>query len=99
MKLTYSSHFKNDLIRIQNYISQDSIENANKFIQKVFKCIEQVEKSPFIGTYLNNKIKADLKYRYRLLSSYIIIYQVKENEIIIETILHQKRDFRKLRFN
>lgn len=81
-----------DLDAISEYISQDSPENAKKFIQEIFKNVENLSTFPFMGRTVpdqsNEKIREILHKNYR------IIYEIKDDFVEVLIIIHGSRILR-----
>lgn len=81
-----------DLDAISEYISQDSPENAKKFIQEIFKKVENLSTFPFMGRTVpdqsNEKIREILHKNYR------IIYEIKDDFVEVLIIIHGSRILR-----
>ncbi len=86
-----------DLKDIKNYIAEDSELEAEKVINKILIDIERLSQFPESGTFLKNKIRCSLKYRYIITYSYATVYYVENDDVIILTVLHLARDFSALR--
>lgn len=81
-----------DLDAISEYISKGSPENAKKFIQDIFKKVENLSTFPFMGRTVpdrsNEKIHEILHKNYR------IIYEIKEDLVEVLIVIHGSRILR-----
>lgn len=82
-----------DLQDIKNYIAEDSIQQAEKVINKILDDMERLTVLPEVGTRLMNKIRCSGKYRYIITYSYATVYFIEGENVIIVTVLHLARDF------
>ncbi|ANI89030.1 hypothetical protein A9P82_06820 [Arachidicoccus ginsenosidimutans] len=88
-QIIYAESALKDIEHIKDYISADSISNANKFILAIDKKIDTLEKYPEIG----KPVFPD-KYnglRQLLHKSYRIIYHYDKDVVTVVTIHHQAR--------
>lgn len=67
-----------DLEDIKRYISQDSSENAHKYIEKIFNSFENLQSFPFLGKEISNSFFDYAKVRYLICLNHIAIYQINE---------------------
>jgi plasmid stabilization system protein ParE len=90
MKLVWTEPAVIDLESIRDYISKDSEYYASLFIERIIIAVEKIALFPQLGRevpeYKTNNIREVLFYNYRL------IYEIKDNEIFILTIVHGARD-------
>ena len=87
-----------DLEDIRKYIAEDSIEQATKVVRRIIADIEKLQNFPDMGTFLNNKVHCDGKYRYIITYSYATVYYVDEEYVYVTTVLHLARDFSRISF-
>lgn len=93
MKIFWSPLAVSRLEEIDEHISIDDLSAAQKLIEKIFKRVETLSKSPRRGRVVP---EANLKeIREIFVSDYRIIYRVEEKEIYILTI----RNFKQLLSN
>ncbi|MGN1227435.1 MAG: type II toxin-antitoxin system RelE/ParE family toxin [Christensenellales bacterium] len=84
---------KYDLLKIKEYISQDSIKNAEKVISEIVSSFENIKMFPNSGNNLSSKIECDNKFKYTIEYSYATIYKIEGDVITILTVMHLKRNF------
>jgi len=81
-----------DLDAISEYISKGSLEKAKKFIQEIFKKVENLSTFPFMGRTVpdqsNEKIHEILHKNYR------IIYEIKDDLVEVLIVVHGSRILR-----
>ena len=94
MKLIWTEPAVLDLENIKDYIAKDSEYYASLFVERVFVAVEKITGFPYVGRevpeYKVENVREVLYYNYR------IIYEIKDNEIIILTIVHGARDLNNL---
>lgn len=98
MKLKINPQVYDDLLEIKASIAEDSPEQAVKVVSKILSDMERLIDFPESGNKLSNKIRFDVKYRYIITYSYASIYYVKDDCVIITTVLHLARDFSAIKF-
>ena len=84
MKIKYTTLAKQNLLDIKNYIKQDNLTIANKFLQKMKKSIENITIFPYKyrkSYYYDNENIRDMVFK-----SYTIIYRVNEEKDMIEIL-------------
>ena len=90
MKIVWTKPAIADLDSIREHIARDSEYYANRFIGKVIKSVEKLEKFPKIGRRVPESSEANI--RELLFYNYRIIYKVKSKRIVVLTIVHGGRD-------
>lgn len=90
MKIIWADPVVLDLEGIKEYIAKDSEYYASLFVERVFAAVEKISSFPHLGRevpeYKIENVREILYYNYR------IIYEIKDNNIIIITIVHGSRD-------
>ena len=90
MKIVWAEPAIADLESIHEYIARDSEYYANRFIEKIIKSIEKLEKFPKIGRRVPEAAEAYI--RELLFYHYRIIYKIESKRVVILTIVHGGRD-------
>ena len=85
--LIYSESSLQDIESIKDFIASDSVSNANRFIKNIREKITLLKQYPEIGSLVYPERFKNL--RRILFKSYRIIYQFKEDKVIIITVHHQ----------
>ena len=89
LKVFWTNHAVKQLSSIFNYISEDSSTYAKITIDKITHRSEQIKKFPYSGKivqeYRNHNIREIVEGSYR------IIYNIKNNQIDILSIIHVRR--------
>ena len=84
---------KRDLKKIHDYIAEDSRYYAKKVVHEILQKTNNLkdfsEKGRIVPELSDPNIRELIIYSYRL------IYEIKDNQIEILTIIHGKRDFQK----
>lgn len=89
MKIIWSPLAIDRASEISDYITQDNPSAAYKWLETIFKKVEQLESSPESGRIvpeINNKEIRELIY-----GNYRIIYRIEKKQISILTIRHGKQ--------
>jgi plasmid stabilization system protein ParE len=95
IKLNLSAEARRDLKSIQDYIAdeRESPQTALKVIEKILDRIEKLLDFPDSGTLLSPRVNFLTNYRYARSTSYLIFYRHENNEIFVDRIIHNKRDY------
>ena len=90
MKIVWTRPALENFEKIIDFIAEDSLFFANKFSEQVFQLIEKLTKFPKMGKKVIEE--KDENIRELVYNHYRIIYEIKQNEIIIYNIIHGKRN-------
>ncbi|MEE9151012.1 MAG: type II toxin-antitoxin system RelE/ParE family toxin [Thermoplasmata archaeon] len=93
-KLIWTEPALSDLQAIFDYISKDSEYYASIFIGEIIESAEKSTGFPEIGRIVPEYQQEDI--REILVHSYRVIYQLEQNQILILTVIHGRRDLTKL---
>jgi len=74
---------------ISEYIAQDNIEAAIKWIKTIIDAIEKLNNFPEIGRKVPEIDRSN--FREIIIKNYRIIYRLEENKISILTVRHSKQ--------
>jgi len=89
-RVVWSSRALADVESIAAYIASDSPAYARIVVKKIVKLTRQLEQFPNSGRivpeFQDQTIRELFAYSYR------VIYNVKEEEILIASVIHGKRD-------
>jgi toxin ParE1/3/4 len=80
---------REDLIEIWDYIADDSIANADAFIDKLYEAIEALGRHPGSGRHRDELAPGIQSFPF---GRHIIFYRVVTNAIEIVRVLHGARD-------
>ena len=87
-KIIWSYKSKESLNNIYEYIKNDSLQNAKKVKRRIVEIVsdllifpEKYSREPFLDKTIGN-------FRFAVIWSYKIIYEITDNEIIILDIFH-----------
>ena len=92
-KLIWSPESLEDIESIAEYIARDSRFYAESTVNKIFEAAQPLLRHPELGRVvpeINNE-----NMREVFVSQYRIIYQFRDKEIHILTVIHGKRNFQK----
>ena len=95
LKPSLSTEARKDLKKIQDYITEEkeSPIAALKVIENILDRIERLLDFPGSGTLLSPKVNFPTNYRYARASSYLIFYRHEKNQIFVDRIIHEKRNY------
>lgn len=89
-RVVWSGRALADVESIASYIASDSPSYARIVVKKIIKLTRQLERFPKSGRvvpeFQDPTIRELFSYSYR------IIYKIEENEIIIASVIHGKRE-------
>ena len=93
-KLRIQPQARVNLLEIWHYIAPNSIENANKVVEKLEDAIRGLVDLPGKG-----HTRADVKnesYRFWSVYSYVIAYRYDDQTLTVVRVLHGARNFRRI---
>ena len=90
-KIIWSPNEIEDVEKIANYISIDSPERASLFVLKLIKVVYRLESLPFSGRIIPEI--GDINSREIIFSSYRIMYELSDDLVMINTIIHGTQNF------
>lgn len=96
MKIIISEEAHKDIEEIFKYIAKDSLRYAEETVKNIYKKINDLQKSPYIGRYIPNLVNKEC--REIIYKSYKIVYTISEfkGEIYIQFIVHSSRNFKSI---
>jgi antitoxin ParD1/3/4/toxin ParE1/3/4 len=83
-----------DLLEIWHFIARDSIESANHVGEQLELAVQGLREMPGKG-HVRPDVKVQ-RYRFWCVFSYVIAYQFDDRTIVVERVVHGRRNFRKL---
>lgn len=98
IKLIYSPDAKSDLNDIFDYIANDNIDEAIRFVSLLKSEIEKLPDFPLLGTNRNRPFLIRRKIRFLVAEDYLVFYRHHSDvdEIHILRILNGARDYERL---
>ena len=78
-----------DLIEIWSYIADDSVANADAFIDKIYETMQLLARQPGSGRHREELVPGIQSFPF---GRYIIFYRVAASAIEIVRVLHGARD-------
>ena len=88
-KLRIGPRASSDLIEIWSYIADDSVANADAFIDKLYETIQAVARQPGSGRHREGLAPGIQSFPF---GRYIIFYRAVTGAIEIVRVLHGARD-------
>jgi len=89
MRISYSKNSQKELREIKNYISKFNPEDAKRFIKKLKNNIENIPNFPY--KYRKSIYFDDENIRDMIIDGYTIIYEIKNDKIIILNIFNKNK--------
>jgi plasmid stabilization system protein ParE len=81
---------ENDLNQIWNYIADDNVEAADRVLDALEAAFIKLTKIPGLGH--RRKELADVRHRFFMVYSYLIVYRHEAQRLEIIRVLHAARD-------
>ena len=78
-----------DLLEIWNYIAEDSPENADRILERLYAAFTRLAETPRIGHHREDL--ADARHRFWTVYSYVIAYRDQIRPLQIIAIVHGAR--------
>lgn len=88
-ELRITPRAREDLIEIWSYIADDSVTNADTFIDRLYEAIESLGRHPGSGRQREELAPGIQSFPF---GRYMIFYRVVTNSIEIARVLHGARD-------
>jgi addiction module RelE/StbE family toxin len=88
-RVTWSPEALEDLESIAEYIERDSSFYAQSVVSKILGASRKIKDFPLIGRMVPEL--GDEKIRERFIYSYRLVYQIRQQNILIVAIIHGKR--------
>ncbi len=82
-----------DLDAIWDYIAQDSLDAANRWIEKLFEAFEGLDRNPGLGH--KREDLTSLPVLFWPVGAYLILYRTKEDRVEIVAVTQGARDIPK----
>lgn len=92
-QLRISPRASSDLIEIWSYIADDSVTNADAFIDKIYETMELIARQPGLGRHRDDLAPGIQSFG---VGRYIVFYRVVAGSIEIVRVLHGARDIENL---
>lgn len=91
-KLLWSETAKKDLLRIYNYIAEDSVYYANKFVDELIDKADNLKSFPNIGRIVPEIGMGSIREIFY--HSYRMMYRITDDYIYITQISHMAQDYK-----
>ena len=88
-RVTWSPEAVEDLESIAEYIGRDSSFYAQSVVSKILEASRNIEEFPLIGRVLPEI--GDENIRERFIYSYRLVYEIRQQRILIVAVIHGKR--------
>ncbi|HUQ71103.1 MAG TPA: type II toxin-antitoxin system RelE/ParE family toxin [Planctomycetaceae bacterium] len=88
-RLRYATPASHDISDILCYIARDNPSAADRLADRVERECQRIAADPDRGTHHDDLPRDLLVYR---ISSYLIIYQVEQSDVMILRVVHGARD-------
>jgi len=93
--ISYSRTAVQDLRQIGDYIAVDLSNPAAALntVTKIQNTIDKLTVFPYIGTPVSALAEIETDYRLLVCGKYLAFYHVRSDNVVIDRILHGKRDY------
>ena len=88
-RVTWSPEAVEDLESIAEYIERDSSFYAQAVVSKILEASRNIKDFPFIGRVVPEI--GDENIRERFIYSYRLVYQIRQQRILVVAVIHGKR--------
>ena len=88
-RVTWSPEALEDLESIAEYIERDSLFYAQSVVSKILRASRNIKEFPLIGRVVPEL--GDESIRERFIYSYRLVYQMRQQNILIVAVIHGKR--------
>ena len=88
-RVTWSPEALEDLESIAEYIERDSLFYAQSVVSKILGASRNIKEFPLIGRVIPEL--GDENIRERFIYSYRLVYQMRQQNILIVAVIHGKR--------
>ena len=88
-RVTWSPEALEDLESIAEYIERDSLFYAQSVVSKILEASRNIKEFPLIGRVIPEL--GDENIRERFIYSYRLVYQMRQQNILIVAVIHGKR--------
>jgi toxin ParE1/3/4 len=88
-ELRISPRARDDLIEIWSYIADDSVTNADAFIDRLYETVESLGRNPGLGRHREEFALGIQSFPF---GRYLIFYRALTNSVEIIRVLHGARD-------
>ena len=99
-KLYYSDDVRRDMDEIWDYIMIElcNPSAAEKVVNQIMDKIEQLAEFPNRGALVSTVASAINDYRFLVSGHYLIFYRVEGNDVYIDRVLYERRDYLRILF-
>ncbi|MGH8398892.1 MAG: type II toxin-antitoxin system RelE/ParE family toxin [Gammaproteobacteria bacterium] len=91
-RVIWSDEASDDLKAIAEYIERDSPRYAAAVVDKITALTRNLPKFPRLGRAVPELEREDIRERFMF--SYRIVYQLREDSILIVNVIHGRRQYR-----
>jgi toxin ParE1/3/4 len=88
-ELRISPRAREDLIEIWSYIADDSVTNADAFIDRLYETVESLCRNPGLGRQREELALGIQSFPF---GRYLIFYRALSNSVEIVRVMHGARD-------
>lgn len=88
-RITWSQEALDDIEAIADYIGRDSVYHAQRIVEQLFSLTESLTDHPELGRTVPEL--NDQRVRERFLYSYRILYEIRDDGLLILGVIHGKR--------
>ena len=90
-KVIWSKVALDDIRSIYDFIAKDSADRAALFIERLIEATDRLEDFPYSGRIIEEIGRDDC--REIVYGSYRIMYEIREDTVLISAIVHSARDW------
>lgn len=98
MKLKINPRVVIDLKEIRDHIAEDNEEAAASTVNDIYKCFENLQQFPHIGTDLAKRVSFKTDFRYLVHGNYLILYRIRVDCVEIYRVIDRYQDITSILF-
>jgi toxin ParE1/3/4 len=83
-----------DLNEIWDYIANDSVESANRVVDRIYEALATIETNPRAGHTRDDV--GDSALRFWSVYSYLVVYRLHGRKVSVTRVVHGARNLKKL---
>ncbi len=94
MRIRWTEHARRDLLEIFAFIAEDRPGAARSVVAGIRASMASTREHPLIGRVVPELDVGNI--RERIVPPYRVIYQVRREEVIVLTVIHDRRDLARM---
>ena len=97
MRLIIRSIASEEIAEAAEYIAEDNVDAANRFLDAVERTIERLTSAPKLGRVMNFGLETEIRMWFvESFHNCLIFYVARSDEVDILRMIHSSRDYRRI---